>query len=128
MRTDDNAGRTISYEPNSYGEWQESLGLKEPPLAVSGEVYNYDERELDSDYYTQPGKLWRLMSAEDQKATCENTARAMGDAEVFIKQRHIRNCHRADPSYSEGVANALGLSLSEALIAEDPAHPSWDWR
>ena len=128
MRTDDNAGRTIGYEPNSYGEWHDSPALKEPPLAVSGEVYNYDERELDSDYYTQPGKLWRLMSAEDQRATCENTARAMGDAELFIKQRHIRNCHRADPSYGEGVARALGLSLSEALTAEDPAHPSWDWR
>ena len=128
MRTDDNAGRTIGSEPNSYGEWHDQPHLKEPPLAVSGEVYNYDERELDSDYYTQPGKLWRLMSAEDQKATCENTARAMGDAEVFIKQRHIRNCHRADPSYGEGIAKALGLSLAEALIAEDPAHPSWDWR
>ena len=128
MRTDDNAGRTIGYEPNSYGEWQDQPHLKEPPLAISGEVYNYDERELDSDYYTQPGKLWRLMSAEEQQATCENTARAMGDAEPFIKYRHIRNCHRADPSYGEGVAKALGLSLAEALIAEDPAHPAWDWR
>ena len=128
MRTDDNAGRTIGYEPNSYSEWQDQPHLKEPPLAVNGEVYNYDERELDSDYYTQPGKLWRLMSAEDQRATCENTARAMGDAELFIKQRHIRNCHRADPTYGEGVAKALRLSLSEALTAEDPAHPKWDWR
>ena len=67
-------------------------------------------------------------SAEDQRATCENTARAMGDAELFIKQRHIRNCHRADPTYGEGVAKALGLSLSEALTAADPAHPKWDWR
>lgn len=128
MRTDDNMGRTISYEPNSYGEWQDSPHLKEPPLAVSGEVYNYDERELDNDYYTQPGKLWRLMSVEDQKVTCENTARAMGDAEIFIKQRHIRNCHRADPAYGEGVAKALGLSLAEALTSDDPAHPAWDWR
>ena len=128
MRADDNGGRTISYEPNSYGEWKDQPHLKEPPLAVSGEVYNYDEREYDSDYYTQPGKLWRLMSVEDQKVTCENTARAMGDAEIFIKQRHIRNCHRADPAYGEGVAKALGLSLAEALTSEDPAHPAWDWR
>ncbi len=68
------------------------------------------------------------MTADAQRATCENTARAMGDAEVFIKQRHIRNCHRADPTYGEGVAKALGLSLAEALTAEDPAHPTWDWR
>lgn len=74
MRTDGNYGATIPYQPNSYGEWQDSPNLKEPPLEVNGAIYNYDERELDSDYFTQPGKLWRLMSAEDQRATCENTA------------------------------------------------------
>jgi catalase len=84
--------------------------------------------EYDRDYYTQPGKLWRLMSAEDQKATCENTARAMADSDVFIKQRHIRNCFRADPTYGKGVSDALGLSLEDALFAEDPAHPDWDDR
>ena len=52
---------------------------------MNGDVYNYDERELDSDYFTQPGLLWRVMSAEDRKATCENTARAMGDAERDIR-------------------------------------------
>lgn len=128
MRTDDNAGRTIGYEPNSYGEWRDQPILREPPLSVVGEVYNYDEREYDSDYFTQPGKLWRLMSRDDQVATCENTARAMADAEVFIKQRHIRNCYHADPSYGECVAKALGLSLCEALAAVDPAHPAWDRR
>jgi hypothetical protein len=38
-----------------------------------------------------------------------NTARAMGDAPEFIKFRHIRNCHAADPAYGAGVAKALGL-------------------
>ena len=59
MRTDGNYGATIPYQPNSYGEWQDSPNLKEPPLEVNGAIYNYDERELDSDYFTQPGKLWR---------------------------------------------------------------------
>jgi catalase len=27
----------------------------------------------------------------------------MGDAPEFIKQRHIRNCHAADPAYGAGV-------------------------
>ena len=109
-------------------QWQDTPALKEPPLAVDGAVYNYDEREFDDDYYTQPGKLWRLMTPADQQATCENTARAMGDSELFIKQRHVRNCYNADPSYGEGVARALGISLAEALTAEDPAHPAWDKR
>ena len=94
--------------------------MKEPPMD-GGPVYNYNEREYDDDYYTQPGKLWRLMSAEDRKVTCENTARAMGDSLVFIKQRHIRNCYKADPEYGKGVAEALGLDLEDALISPDPA-------
>lgn len=121
MRTDDNYGRDIPYEPNSYGEWKDNPALKEPPLEVDGPVWNYDEREYDNDYYTQPGKLWRIMSAEDQRITCENTARAMGDSEIFIKQRHVRNCYQADPSYGKGVAAALGISWEEALSANDPA-------
>jgi catalase len=39
----------------------------------------------------------------------------MGDAHLFIKQRHVCNCHRADPRYGEGVARALGIDLVEVL-------------
>lgn len=121
MRTDDNYGRTPAYEPNSFGEWHDTPSVKEPPLKLYGDAYNYDERAYDDDYYTQPGKLWRLMSDEDRKATCENTARAMGDCKLFIKQRHVRNCYRADSEYGRGVAAALGIDLEEALAAADPA-------
>ena len=115
MRVDGNYGATKGYEPNSYGEWQDSPDMKEPPLKVTGEVYNYNEREYDDDYYSQPGDLFRLMPAEEQQLLFENTARAMGDAELFIKQRHVRNCYKADPAYGTGVAKALGIDLQEAL-------------
>lgn len=55
------------------------------------------------------------MLAEKQQLLFENTARAMGDAELFIKQRHVRNCYKADPAYGTGVAKALGIDLQEAL-------------
>ena len=89
----------------------------EPPLKIHGDVYNYNEREYDDDYYSQPGDLFRLMPAEEQLLLFENTARAMGDAELFIKQRHIRNCYKADPAYGTGVAAALGIDLQEALAS-----------
>ena len=117
MRVDGNYGSTLGYEPNSYGEWQEQPETKEPPLKLHGEAYNYNEREFDDDYYSQPGDLFRLMSAEQQTALFENTARAMGDVELFIKQRHVRNCYKADPAYGEGVAIALGIVIDEALKA-----------
>ena len=66
---------------------------------------------IDSDYYTQPGLLFRLMSKDQQQVLFENTARAMGDAPDFIKKRHIENCMKADPVYGKGVAKALGLSM-----------------
>ncbi len=115
MRVDDNHGSTIGYEPNSYGEWQDSPEVKEPPLAVHGEIYNYNEREYDSDYYSQPRALFNLMTKDQQQVLFENTARAMGDAELFVKQRHVRNCYYCDPVYGTGVAAALGISLEDAL-------------
>lgn len=113
MRVDGNAGGTLAYEPNSYGQWQEQPEFKEPPLAVSGAADIWNFREDDDDYYTQPGKLFRLMNPEQQKVLFENTARAMGDAPKEIKLRHIGNCLKADPAYGKGVADALGIPVDE---------------
>ncbi len=120
MRTDGNYGSTLNYEPNSYGEWQDNPDSKEPPLPLKGpmEAYNFNEREYDSDYFTQPGNLFRLMNSEQKQALFGNTARAMGDSELFIKQRHVRNCYAADPAYGMGVAEALGISLEDALKSD----------
>ncbi len=112
MRVDGNAGSTIGYEPNSFGEWQEQPEFREPPLALSGAADHWDHRE-DSDYYTQPGKLFRLMSKTQQKALFENTARSVGGAPKEIQLRHIGNCLKADPVYGKGVAAALRIPLSK---------------
>jgi catalase len=37
----------------------------------------------------------------------------MGDAPREIKIRHIGNCLKADSAYGEGVAKAMGMSMSE---------------
>jgi len=113
MRVDGNQGSTLGYEPNSYGEWQEQPDFAEPPLELYGAAARWNFRDDDSDYYTQPGKLFRLMSPDQQKVLFENTARAMGDAPQEIKIRHIGNCYKADPAYGEGVAKALGISMSD---------------
>jgi catalase len=113
MRVDGNYGGILGYEPNSYGQWQEQSEFREPPLSLEGAADHWSHREDDDDYYSQPGALFRLMSPEQQKALFENTARAMGDAPKEIKIRHIGNCMKADSSYGEGVAGALGISMSE---------------
>ena len=78
MRVDGNYGGTLGYEPNSYGEWQEQPEFAEPPLALEGAADHWDFREDDDDYYTQPGKLFRLMTPAQQQVLFENTARAHG--------------------------------------------------
>ncbi len=113
MRVDGNYGSTLGYEPNSYGEWQEQPEFAEPPLALEGAASNWNFREDDDDYYTQPGLLFRLMNSQQQEALFGNTARAMGDAPREIKIRHIGNCLKADPAYGKSVADALGIPLSE---------------
>ncbi len=66
-----------------------------------------------NDYFSQPAKLFQLMSEEQQQALFSNTARAMGDTPKEIKMRHIGNCLKADPAYGKGVAEAVGISLDE---------------
>jgi catalase len=112
MRVDGNQGSTLGYEPNSYGEWQEQPDFKEPPLGLEGAADHWNHRQ-DEDYYTQPGRLFRLMSPAQKQTLFENTARAMGDAPKEIKVRHIGNCLKADPAYGEGVAKALGIPMSD---------------
>ena len=113
MRVDGNYGSTLGYEPNSYGEWQQQPKFAEPPLALEGAADHWNFREDDADYYTQPGLLFRLMSAAQQKVLFENTARAIGGVPRDIQIRHIGNCLKADPAYGEGVAKALGIPQSE---------------
>lgn len=110
MRTDGNYGATLGYEPNSYGEWQEQPEFKEPPLELSGAADHWNHRDDDTDYYSQAGDLFRLMSKEQQQVLFENTARNMGDAPKEIKVRHINNCLQADKAYGQGVAKALGIT------------------
>jgi catalase len=116
MRVDGNYSSTLGYEPNSYGEWEQQPDFAEPPLGLEGAADHWDFRKDDDDYYTQPGKLFRLMNPAQQKVLFENTARAMGDAPEMVKIRHIGNCLKADPAYGKGVADALGIPLSKVTM------------
>ncbi len=112
MRVDGNYGSTLGYQPNREGQWAEQPEHAEPPLALEGAADHWDHRE-DDDYFSQPGRLFRGMSPEQQAVLFANTARAMEDAPGEIKLRHIGHCLKADPAYGQGVAEALGIPLSE---------------
>ncbi len=137
MRVDGNLGSQNHYEPNSYGNWKDDISLKEP-VEKGGDVYRYDFREDDDDYYTQAGMLYRAMTKDQQRVLYANTARNMGDSTLQIKHRHINNCYQADPDYGKGVAEALQIDIKdvdlnlpardshEGNYAANNAHPELD--
>ncbi|MEA3140501.1 MAG: catalase [Gammaproteobacteria bacterium] len=106
MRVDGNSGGATSYEPNSRGEWIAQPHFAEPPLAIEGAAKRWNHR-ADNDYYSQPGDLFRLMTAAQQRALFENTARAIKGATPPVVARHIANCAKADAAYGAGVAEAI---------------------
>ncbi|HBG39940.1 MAG TPA: catalase [Porphyromonadaceae bacterium] len=117
MRVDGNQGATLHYEPNSYGVWKEQPEFEEPAQKADGDIKRWNFREDDSDYFTQPGKLFSLMNDAQKQVLFGNTARNMEGVEEFIKIRHIRNCYQADPDYGKGLADAMHISYEKAGIA-----------
>jgi catalase len=106
MRVDGNQGSRIGYVPNSLGEWTDLPRAGEPPLSVSGPAMHWDH-SVDDDYYSQPGALFRMLTPEEKRRLCDNTARSLGDASEEVKVRHVENCRRADPAYGAAIAAAL---------------------
>ncbi|MYM35183.1 catalase [Duganella sp. FT94W] len=106
MRITPNGGGETPYEPNSRGEWQESPQFKEPPLSLEGAADHWNHR-VDTDYFSQPGNLFRLLTDEKQQLLFENTARAIHGVSKPVQQRHIDHCTQADPAYGAGVAAAI---------------------
>ena len=94
--------------------------MREPPLKISGDADRYNHR-VGNDDYTQPGNLFRLMTAEQRNRLMDNIAEAMQGVPVDIVKRQVGHFYKADPDYGIGVATRMGLSaadLPKAMAAE----------
>jgi catalase len=114
MRSDNNGGGSVYYEPNSYGGPKESAQNKSAAYSVSGEAdsvaYAHD------DHYTQAGDLYRLMNVEERERLVATIVDAMKPVEKDeIKLRQIGHFYKADPEYGQGVADGLGLSVTRGV-------------
>jgi catalase len=107
MRVDGNHGSAIAYEPNAHGEWASQPAYRDPPEPTGAVADRWDFYNDDNDHYTQPGNLFRLMSAGQRQALFDNTARSLAGVPEEIQQRHIGHCGKADPRYGDGVAEAI---------------------
>jgi catalase len=106
MRFDENGGGHVNYEPNSFNGPMQDPSAKEPPLKTSGDADRYDHRSGNDDY-TQPGDLFRLMSANQQQQLFDNIAAAMSGVPEKIVLRQLEHFAKADPAYAAGVEKAL---------------------
>ena len=55
------------------------------------------------------------MTPSQQQVPFVNSARAMGDARVEVKQCYIANSTKAAPAYGAGIAKALGLTVAPSI-------------
>jgi len=106
-RFDENGGRSVNYEPNSFGGPVENPSAKEPPLALQGPADRYDHRAGNDDY-SQPGKLFRLMTESQKNQLAGNIAAAMQGVPLEIVERQLGHFAKADPDYRARVEQALG--------------------
>ncbi|SEO57080.1 MULTISPECIES: catalase [unclassified Luteibacter] len=107
MRVDGNGGGSTHYEPNSYGALQAQPDFSEPPLDLGETVAKRWNHREDTDYFSQPRKLFEMMSAEQRDVLFGNTARAIKGASQQVVDRHIANCTACHPEYGQGVAEAI---------------------
>jgi catalase len=110
LRFDGNSGAAVNYEPNSFNGPTQEPAFRERPRTVSGTVDRHNHR-LDSDYYTQPGNLFRLLKPEARERLIGNIAASMKSVPRRIQELQIQHFYKADPAYGTGVAKGLGLNI-----------------
>ncbi|MBN2413488.1 catalase [candidate division KSB1 bacterium] len=110
MRFDGNEGAAVNYEPNSFGGPKADPAFKEPPLKISGNADRYEQKRGVDDDYIQPGNLFRLLPADEQKRLIENIAGSLKNVSKQIQERMVPHFYKADKAYGEGVAKILGLA------------------
>ena len=110
MRFDENGGASPNYEPNSFGGPKASRALAEPPLKISGDAARYEQERGVDDDYIQPGNLYRLLPEDEQRRLIANIAGSLANAPREIQEIMVEHFRRADTSYGDGIAQAIGMS------------------
>jgi catalase len=117
MRFDGNSGSAPNYEPNSFGGPAEDPAYRERPRTISGSVDRHNHR-LDTDYYSQPGNLFRLMKPDARERLVGNIVASLKSVPQRIQEVQVRHFYKADPAYGTGVAKGLGLNIGTIMAAE----------
>ncbi len=84
--------------------------------ALSHDIGRFDHRAGNDDY-TQPGDLFRLMTADAKARLIENIVGSLGNAPRRIQEKQVQHFLKCDPAYGAGVAQGLGIEVTAATNA-----------
>jgi len=120
MSVGKNGGSGVNYEPNSFNNQGNTFtynqDAKYSPYRVTGLVARHKPNHPNCDF-TQPGNLFRkVMKEVDRQHTVENLAGHMKDVPRDIQERAIKNFHKADPEFGEGISKILGFSAIKSRL------------
>lgn len=116
MTMGDNGKGSVNYEPNSFGGPVENRSHLEPPLEIQGDADHFNHR-VDTDYYTQPGDLYRLVPEGEKQRIHSNVSAAMQGVPEEIRVRAIARFYQADERCGKGIAEKLGVNM-QLVLAE----------
>ena len=100
-------GRTVNYEPNSFGGPKQDKAYLDRPIGLSGEpAARYDHRDGNDDY-VQVGVFFRMLSETDKDHLCQNIAQSLGQTPERIQKLQLTHFERADKDYRARVEKFL---------------------
>ncbi|MGL2372451.1 catalase [Helicobacter pylori] len=123
-------GSLQNYTPSSLPGYKEDKSARDPKFNLAHiekefEVWNWDYRAEDSDYYTQPGDYYRSLPADEKERLYDTIGGSLAHVthkEIVDKQ--LEHFKKADPKYAEGVKKALEKhqKMMKDMHAKDMHH------
>lgn len=97
-----------NFYPNDGGRDlpEPSPEFREPPMTLAHAVVDYFD-QLEEDYYSQPGDLFRLMSEDQQDQLTSNIAGGLKSCNHLIQERILSYLAKADENYAAKVKAKL---------------------
>lgn len=122
MRVDGNGGQGPNYFPNSFDDIDIDLSYKEPPLPIDSHFADWYDRncEGENDHFSQPGKLFQIMTPEERQNTIDNIVDSMSGIHGPLKEEIIRRqlflWYRVDPRLGMEVARGLKVEFEDLPV------------
>ncbi|XP_069821270.1 catalase-like [Dendropsophus ebraccatus] len=109
-----------NYYPNSFSAPRHDHKCNESAFSTSGDITRHDSSTEDNVSQVRLFYNKTLNEAERQRL-CENIARNLKDAQIFIQERAVKNFQDVDPDYGARIQTLLD-KYNKACGKKEPLH------